>query len=220
MMGFRLNIPATEAFTAAQRRSATRRHALLITVTAVAVSMVALAAPTRAQGLWDPDEKKTELHIRGAVDAPLSPDVFADNWNIGFGFGFGFGLQLTPKTWLLGSFDAYRNAPKSDIVPGQSVSGGNVWISYAAIELRYVFGRSGTRPYVFGGVGLFGISITEATVGSMIVPLEYKSDNGPGVHAGAGILLGRFFVEAAYVGGALDEFTSIVPVRAGIIWRI
>lgn len=175
---------------------------------------------------------KVELYFNGALAFPLEPDEFSDYWKTSvLNLGGGIGHKIIPAIsanvyfdWCNFGFDGEKFARDVGVGGEVSISGLDASVMTIMGNLKAVVPSGQIRPYFWGGLGLFILSIDDGyvSVDDFVIPVEGESENAFGINFGAGIevtvakTLDLFF-DGRFVLGFTDvESTSILPLRAGI----
>jgi hypothetical protein len=185
-----------------------------------------------SSGLNAASANKVELYFSGALAFPLEPDEFSDHWKTSvLNLGGGIGHKIIPAIsanvyfdWCNFGFDGPQFARDMGVGGEVSISGLDASVMTIMGNVKAVVPSGILRPYFWGGLGLFILSIDDGTVSidDFVIPLEGDSENALGINFGAGIEVTvaktvDLFFDGRFVLGFTDvESTSILPLRVGV----
>ncbi len=124
---------------------------------------------------------KTEsfLYVGSGIGFPLSPDEVTNQWKAGLLFNGAMGFMLNPTFEISGRV-AYNTFPLDEEylikeleyifgpLPGLRISGSTLSALQLGVDFKYVFPTKneavGFKPYVFAGVGVAIIRVSDLTV--------------------------------------------------------
>jgi len=178
--------------------------------------LLVFALSTSAQVL-----KPFNVYVGGGVSLPMSPEVFKDNWKIGFHGTVGVGYKAAPTVQIVGKAE-YHSIP-FDWGDISGVSGFSLNALMFGVDGRFVFGApdAPAKPLLFAGLGVANVSFSDLEGPGVSVPITVEETKvyfnaGGGVEFKAGPTI-TIFIQASYVSIATSgEATGFVPITAGI----
>lgn len=195
--------------------------------------LCAFAGSAQAQGT-----RKLTVNFGLGPAFPISPEGFTDLWNAGPTVGTGISYALTPVLAAMvildfGMFTLNENKAlrQSGFTIGD-IAGGRITILSGTANLKATVlpDATGIRPYVFGGVGIYRMSVGDAGLRfngepydiGFVVP-ESETTQMLQVGLGLDIPAGgkvELFIEGRYVIGFTEgDSRTTIPVRFGIKTR-
>jgi hypothetical protein len=196
------------------------------------LTIVVIAIGILITGLHAESTNKFELYVNGALAFPLGPDDFSDYWRLGYlNVGGGVGYSIIPAIstnvyfdWCNFGFDGEKFAHDIGLGGEISIMGLDASVMTITGNMKVTIPSGTVRPYFWGGLGLFILSIDDGSVsgGGLVVPVPGDSENALGLAFGAGIDFAAaktldIFVDGRIVLGFTEgESTMILPLRLGL----
>ena len=182
-------------------------------------------------------EMKPAIYIGGGLSMPMSPDIFKDNWKMGFHGGAGVGFQVHPMFEIIGR--AHYNMFSMDLdeyiktlaeAAGATIDGGSYKALEVMADVKFLIpiapeGEDAPfQPFLLGGVGIVNQSISDVDVTTetetYTITVESQTDLAFGFGAGFEYMASpkaSIFVEGKYTMIQTEgETTAYVPIRVGL----
>ena len=185
-------------------------------------------------------EIKPAIYVGGGMAIPMSPQLFSDNWKIGFGGTGSVGFEISPVIEIGGTFAYNSNSFDEDkflesiiLPPGARVD--ITGAKFKAMEFlgygKYTFatGESPFKPYLKASAGVAKLSRDLTTLVADTSGVEIARETIPEVAVtdftlgfGAGVAYmfsptAGVWLDAQYLVIMTEgESTAYLPLRAGL----
>ncbi|MEA2030676.1 MAG: outer membrane beta-barrel protein [candidate division Zixibacteria bacterium] len=198
-------------------------------ITLAAVLILAVGASAQLPS------KPFNIYIGGGVTLPNQPDGFKDRNNLGYHGMAGLGLNVFPKIQLVGKLGYYDLSLDKDkygnVEDVTGVDGGDFTAFTYGADLKLAIGvpMMSVKPFVFGGIGMANLGVSEISFDMDKVPewnaskIYYNFGGGLEFKYGPGL---TFFVQATYLSisgdkdpkslGETDNRIVMIPVSLGL----
>lgn len=206
-----------------------RRFSLLL------ISFIVVFATEKT---WSQTEKSTAIFFDSGLSFPSKPKSFSDYWKMGFNFGVGISFPLSGSISLIGSIDYNTfSFDEDNFLKSNGFTGTGLSVTGSSASIFTIMGNvkvllnstpNTASPYITGGLGLFSVSTSDATLAyqGQTVTVDGDSESAFSLLIGAGIEIPAgtsiFFIEGKYsIGFTKNESTSYIPIKIGIrlnIW--